>query len=94
MNNRIFEIARQVPGWVSTDDNNYIGPIPSALTQFADLIIKECMDLVKDCYLDSYQEGKLTACAATIIEEHFEDDSEDQTCPVCGDIWSGTSDLS
>ena len=25
------------------------------------------------------------------LEEHFEDDSEDQTCPVCGDIWSGTS---
>ena len=40
---------------------------------FAELLIKECMNLVKDCYAEpeSGQSPHQTVCASTIIEEHF-----------------------
>lgn len=41
--------------------------------KFAELIVQECMNLVKDCYAEpqSGQSPYQTACASTIIEEHF-----------------------
>lgn len=42
MNERFLELAKQLPGWVSTDDGTYIGPHSSALKLYAELIIREC----------------------------------------------------
>lgn len=42
MNERFLELAKQLPGWVSTDDGAYIGPHSSALKLYAELIIREC----------------------------------------------------
>lgn len=52
-------------------------PHPDALNmtfeKFAELIVRECMILVKDCYKEpeSGQSPYQTVCASTIIEEHF-----------------------
>jgi len=41
--------------------------------KFAELIVRECMNLVKDCYAEpqSRQSPYQTVCASTIIEDHF-----------------------
>ena len=43
------------------------------IEKFAELIVKECIDLVKDCYAEpeSGQSPYQTVCASTIIEEQF-----------------------
>jgi hypothetical protein len=46
MNERFLELARQLPGWVSTDDGAYIGPHSSALKLYAELIVRECATVV------------------------------------------------
>ena len=40
---------------------------------FAELIVRECMNLVKDCYAEpeSGQSLYQTTCASTIIEDYF-----------------------
>lgn len=45
----------------------------TAIIKFAELIVRECMNLVKDCYAEpeSGQSLYQTACASTIIEDHF-----------------------
>lgn len=41
--------------------------------KFTELIIRKCMNLVKDCYAEpeSDQSQYQTVCASTIIEEYF-----------------------
>lgn len=39
--------------------------------KFAELIVRECMDLVKDCYAEPGRSLYQSVCASTIIEEHF-----------------------
>jgi hypothetical protein len=43
------------------------------LEYFTELIVRECMHLVENCYLEpeSGSSPHLTACASTIIEEYF-----------------------
>jgi hypothetical protein len=53
MNKRFLELAKQLPGWVSTDDGAYIGPHSSALKLYAELIVRECAEVG----LDSVEDG-------------------------------------
>lgn len=43
------------------------------LDRVAELLVRECMDLVKDCYAEakSGESQYKTVCASTIIEDHF-----------------------
>jgi len=43
------------------------------IQKFGELIVRECMDLVKDCYAEPGidQSPYQTVCASTIIEEYF-----------------------
>ena len=69
MNERIKELAKQCGYWSGqTIEMNDVG-----IQRFAELIIRECMNLVENCYADpeSGQSPYRTACASTIIEEHF-----------------------
>lgn len=71
MNERIRLFAEQCGFRSNPDlyDRNQSFDIP----KFAELIVKECMDLVKDCYAEpeSGQSPYQTVCASTIIEEQF-----------------------
>ena len=83
MNERIKELALQA--WKNTSDETaYLNRIHNRTisqdevtdifeSKFAELIIRECMNLVKDCYEDpvSGQSQYQTACASTIIEDYF-----------------------
>lgn len=67
MNERIFKMIQAQNGnrgllWTESDKE-----------EFAELIVRECMNLVKDCYAEpeSGQSLYQTACASTIIEDHF-----------------------
>ena len=65
MNERIQELAEQCYHRYSEHNID--------LEKFAELIVRECMNLVKDCYAEpeSGQSLYQTACASTIIEDHF-----------------------
>lgn len=43
------------------------------IEKYTELIVKECMNLVKDCYAEhqSGQSSYQTVCASTIIEDYF-----------------------
>ena len=41
------------------------------IEKYTELIVKECMNLVKDCYAEPGRSLYQTVCASTIIEEHF-----------------------
>ena len=41
------------------------------LEKFTESLIRQCMDLVKDCYAESGRSLYQSVCASTIIEEHF-----------------------
>ena len=39
--------------------------------KFAEIIVRQCMNLVKDCYAEPGRSLYQSVCASTIIEEHF-----------------------
>lgn len=67
MNQRITELAKQCAS------EDHLAIYNSNYAKFAELIVRECMDLVKDCYAEpeSGQSPYQTVCASTIIEEQF-----------------------
>ena len=81
---RIRELEDQCWVKVPCDFDMYAGGSSTIRTvfdrkKFAELIVRECINLVKDCYAEpqSRQSPYQTVCASTIIEDHFgvEDDS-------------------
>lgn len=68
MNKRLWELYAQSIIGIGESGSDVIN-----IEQFAELIIQECMNLVKNCYAEpeSGQSPYRTACASTIIEEHF-----------------------
>ena len=68
MNERLLELAKQA-GLKKEhgSDREYIGDFD--WREFGELIVQECMHLVRDCYSEGSQ--YLTVCASTIIEDHF-----------------------
>ena len=62
MNQRILELAEQC----YEDNSTQID-----VNKFAELIVRQCMDLVKDCYAEPGRSLYQSVCASTIIEEHF-----------------------
>lgn len=55
---------------------------PEVLEKFAELIVRQCMDLVKDCYAEpeSGQSPYQTVCASTLIEDHFGVTENEYSC--------------
>ena len=73
MNERIFDMARQSG---ATDENGGRAEHVFCFTKtelkvFAELIVRQCMDLVTDCYAEPGRSLYQSVCASTIIEEHF-----------------------
>ena len=73
MNERIFDMARQSG---ATDENGGRAEHVFCFTKdelkgVAELIVRQCMDLVKDCYAEPGRSLYQSVCASTIIEEHF-----------------------
>ena len=75
--------------------------------RFAQLIVRECAKIIEDEAFNNYNKDKQRHpdsfeaghgagmfWAVGLIKEHFGIDGEediDETCPRCGDTWSGTS---
>lgn len=68
--------------------------------KFAELVVQECLgqiySVTMDNPTDDWDQGYDSGLhqAAETIKQHFEIDGEediDETCPRCGDMWSGTS---
>jgi hypothetical protein len=87
MNKRIQELAEQ-----ATTIVDMVGPQGYTSSyanfdreKFAELIVQECVDFLKDTLDDHF--------AAEQLEEHFgvETDDEVEYCPKCNAEWSGTS---
>ena len=74
MNERIKEIAKQVPNW--TYKGVYLGPYPTSIEQFAQLIIQECITVTKNVengysdYRNQIEDGMREAIISS-IEHHF-----------------------
>jgi hypothetical protein len=61
MNERILELAKQsLPAF-------YLTNCPSALEKFAELIVRECIDIVSDCSVEYCTRPQI----ASEIKEHF-----------------------
>lgn len=70
MNERIRDLQIQAFAECKTFEDSKIRT-DAVFERFAELIVRECMDLVKDCYAEPGRSLYQTACASTIIEEHF-----------------------
>ena len=66
MNERFLDLAETIPGWTSSDDGAYIGPHSSSLKLYAELIVRECAEQVKNLRVNDYG-----ISGAEIIREHF-----------------------
>ena len=73
MSERIKELSKQAWEWAEQQEyNDPAQEFSDILEQkFAELIVRECMDLVKDCYAEPGRSLYQSVCASTIIEEHF-----------------------
>lgn len=73
MNDRIRELAEQAGFSLLDIRNAFDYNEDNPYNEFAKLIARECMNLVKDCYAEpvSDQSPYQTVCASTIIEEYF-----------------------
>lgn len=74
MNERVKELARQVPNW--THRGVYLGPYPKSLEQFAELIIQECVNTVlKEAgwywNKQEFESSSAIHNAARRVQEHF-----------------------
>jgi hypothetical protein len=67
MNERILELAMQANGHHNFSDLNY-KELDVFLEKFAELIVRECMELTKQCSTGS---GIYDLFADEIIAEHF-----------------------
>jgi hypothetical protein len=65
MNERIQELYDSIVGNDKLNFDSYLAE------KFAESLIRQCMDLVKDCYAESGRSLYQSVCASTIIEEHF-----------------------
>ena len=72
MNERIRDLQIQAFAECKTFEDDKVRT-DDVFERFAELIVRECMNLVKDCYAEpeSAQSLYQTACASTIIEDHF-----------------------
>lgn len=71
MSNRIRELAEQAGFSLVDIRNAFDYNEDNPYNEFAKLIARECMDLVKDCYAEPGRCLYQSVCASTIIEEHF-----------------------
>lgn len=73
MNDTIRKLANQADAWCDQNWLNHPSYDVQWEQKFAELLIKECMRLVNNCYEEpaAGHTSYLTACASTIIEEYF-----------------------
>ncbi len=65
MNERIQELYDSIVGNDKLNFDSYLAE------KFAESLIRQCMDLVTDCYAEPGLSLYQSVCASTIIEEHF-----------------------
>ena len=65
MNERIQELYDSIVGNDKLNFDSYLAE------KFAESLIRQCMNLVKDCYAERGRCLYQSVCASTIIEEHF-----------------------
>ena len=65
MNERIQELYDSIVGNDKLNFDSYLAE------KFAESLIRQCMNLVKDCYAEPGRSLYQSVCASTIIEEHF-----------------------
>ena len=77
MNERIFELSiqakREFDEHVAECEQQGKQIVWVTQERLVELVVRECMDLVKDCYAEA-ESGKSqyqTVCASTIIGDHF-----------------------
>ena len=95
MNERVKELMEYAVRFrLDPDSNAYEAQVtPEDLELFAELIVRECAELLEIEYGHCVLTGNK---AAEFVKNHFgvEKDSEEdsnETCPRCGEEWSGTS---
>lgn len=76
MNAQIKQLCEQSKVYANESTKDFTGNEPVVwmdyyTEKFAELIVRQCMDLVKDCYAEPGRCLYQSVCASTIIEEHF-----------------------
>ena len=72
MNEQIKELAKQVPNW--TYKGVYLGPYPSSLQQFAELIIKDCIEVMESEIVYHYnyiERNKVIGDMTMLVKKRF-----------------------